>query len=252
VAFIARNQLSGGFLCALVTHAKDAKGGKLTIPISCDLLVPPNDIGDFPQPSQDTLIPPDSPLVMVACGRLPNGNFITREQYWARQPDSFSLAPHEKKTVTITTTRGLQKTSSNTEKIEASLDVHANAGWGPISAGISSSLSANSTTFQQVTVTEETAVYESKIFDSKSDNPAVFLIWQLVDLVTIYKGQVPQATMSMGEPPSLFSKPFNPLALEAKTRGAAIRQDLPRPSAIQAASSPRPRKVAAKPRARRK
>lgn len=244
-AWMALNALSGGFICAF--RGADAKvvtqGHDPVFVVSCDLLVPPGDIGKFPAASEDMPIPPDSPLVMVACGKLSNGHFITREQYWARQPDSFSLAPKEKKTATLTTTRGLQSTSSDQKTLESSLNISANAGWGPISAGISSGLSASATTFQQVTVTEETAIYESKYFESKSEKPIVFLIWQLTDVVTIYSSKhLPLATMSMGEPPSLFSDQYNPAELAPRLADAPHDLELPVPTLTEVRAAPRSRK----------
>jgi hypothetical protein len=206
--FIVENAKTGGFMGVFQPVA-----GTPSQTIDYTMLVDPNDIGAPPKPFTARLIPPDSPLVTVGFGVAPSGNAISREQYWSRQPDSFSLAADEVRTVSITTTRGLEETSSKTNTVAESIGVNTSAGWGPVSAGVSSTLSNTSTTFQQLTVSEETAVYEAKTFDNTGYPSSMYLIWQLVDVLTVYdkkKLHAPMSTFNIGQPPSIITGPWNP------------------------------------------
>jgi hypothetical protein len=216
--FLVTNALSGAFMAAF----KASPGGK-DISFTCHLLTTAGRIGPFPQPYTNLLIPPNSPLVLIACARLPGNKIITREQGWVRQPDSFSLAPNEKRTVSLTVTRGLQRTSSSSETFSTAIGMSGSAGWGPVSASVSSSLSYTSTSFQQVTISEETSVYESKEFQSSLPEPSMFLVWQLVDVITVYnEAENPIASLSLGESPALISPAYST---------ATVKNAIPVPSA---------------------
>ena len=99
------------------------------------MLIDPNDIGPIPQPNQTVMVPPNSPRVLVACGTLPptgpgetissTSNYVTREQYWALQGDSYSIVPGETRTISFTVTSGKQETSSEQATVAASVGTSA-------------------------------------------------------------------------------------------------------------------------------
>ncbi|MFF3840026.1 hypothetical protein [Streptomyces sp. NPDC001930] len=175
------NVYTGAFAAVCQTPAS----GSVTI-TSYDLL-DPNDIGRPPHPEGDTLIPPDSPKIMVGCGTLANGNVVAREQYWQHLPDSYSIGPLEAKTVSSTVTSGMQQTTSDLVTVEASVTGSASGGWGPVSASISASLSVATSSFQQFTTTAQTTSYVSDHYENTSDRHSrMYLYWQLTDSVTVY------------------------------------------------------------------
>jgi len=213
--FWLQNTLTGSFVGVVDAGAQTGSStgtGNAEVKIDYRFLTLPNDIGELPKPTRTRLIPPNSTLVLVGCGTMPNGNIVLREQYWLRQPDSFSLAAGESKTSSISISRGLQETSSDTETVAASLGVSGSAGWGPISASVSASINASATFSQQVSVSEQTTAYESKTFTNQLETSVMFLSWQLVDVITVYDPAqgVPVATMSSSEPPGIIDGPFDP------------------------------------------
>jgi hypothetical protein len=179
--------------------------------ISRENLRKPNDIGRFPVPTPSTMIPVDSPRVLVACGTASNGNYITREQYWRRTSDSYALAPGQKHTVGFSTTSGMEQTSSTQNEVSQQLGLSASAGWGPVSASVSASLSMNSTTFQQVTVTTETTRYETIELENKTTKVQVILKWQLIDIITIFDKTThkPTASIIIAQSPVLLGGPYD-------------------------------------------
>jgi hypothetical protein len=124
--FLVNSGLTGAFMCVFSTAA-----GGGTYPVDCSWVVDVGDIGPIPQPNRSVIIPPDSPRVLVACGAAPNGNWVVREQYWERQPDSYCLAPGETKAISMSTTSGMQQTSSQQMEIAASLGLSASADGDP-------------------------------------------------------------------------------------------------------------------------
>lgn len=204
--FIAQCSLTGSFICTFQFDKSSE------IHLGYKRLTIPGAIGMFRTPTRDIVIPPNSPLVLVGCGKARSNpsTLILREQYWCRQPDSFSLAAGETKTSNMSVTRGLQETSSNTETIGGAMGVSASAGWGPISTSLNASLNASATFFHQVTVSEQSTVYESKSFSNDTVHSVMYICWQLVDVITLFSADKPVATISVGEPPNIISGPFNP------------------------------------------
>lgn len=207
---VLNNALSGSF-CAVF----ECSDTKTTQVLEIEDLTAPNRIGPVPQPSAEMMIPTDTPRITVGVNELPNGNFIVREQYWQRMPDSYTLVPGEEETVSITTTSGKQTTSSTSTEVGASSGLSASAGWGPVSSSISASLSANASTFQQVTVNEQTQSYRSKTLKNESESVQMYLIWQLTDVVTIFAPDTGEAlTAVIGvEAPSIVGGPYDPTNL---------------------------------------
>jgi hypothetical protein len=209
---------SGAFVCVIQLVAT-----QLNYVVAPDLLVQPNDIGTFPRPSGTIIIPPDSPRILVGCGKAANGNPLTREQYWKRNSDSYALAPNERRTVGYTSTSGMQTTTSSEQEIATSLGMNASVGWGPISASVSASLSTSARSLQQVAVTTETTRYETIELANPSESPQMFLKWQLTDVLTVFNKELmsqPLAAIVQVAQPVLIAGPylFNPLGEELLSR----------------------------------
>ncbi|MEV0122227.1 hypothetical protein AB0I16_11890 [Streptomyces sp. NPDC050703] len=204
--WLARVSLSGAFV-AVVEMTDRAR--QLTT-LSGAHLLDPNDIGDVPMPGGAVVIPPDGPRVLVGAGRLPNLNTVTREQFWQRQPESYSLAPGQTKTVNYTASSGMQDSSSTSDTVAKSVGASLSAGWGPVSASVSASLSTTSTTSQQVTTTTQTTSFVSNEYKNLTDDPEMMLFWQLVDVVTVFdpKGTSLSSIVS-GTQPVVVSGPWN-------------------------------------------
>jgi hypothetical protein len=170
-------------------------------------MIIPNDVGEImPQPTQQQLIPGNSPTVVVGCGMVASkGGTIVREQYWRLANESYSLAPEEKRTISYTVTDGMESTTSEQKTLAMSLGVEVSGGWGPISASISSNLSSSTSSFQQVVLTMETTSFESHQVDNKYvDDTLLALIWQLVETITIYDATgAAQATVSTALSPAI-------------------------------------------------
>ncbi|MFE2144841.1 hypothetical protein ACFXA3_24400 [Streptomyces sp. NPDC059456] len=206
------NALTGAFAAVFGTPSV---AGDICI-TTWDLLEP-NDIGTIPVPDVDAgiLIPTDSPRVVVGCGLMSvnsgSSNVVVREQFWQRLPDSYSIAPGETKQSSYTVTSGKQETTSELSTLETSVNASASAGWGPVSASVSASLSTSSTNFQQVTVTEETTSYVAETYslDPTAESPEMMLYWQLADSVTIYDSKNnPLGSIVTGTQPMVIGGPY--------------------------------------------
>ncbi len=203
---------SGAFMCVQKVTPEDkhyAFGPKD--------LVQPSDVGPIPEPNTAAIIPNDSPRVVVGCSeyRKKAGNKaryrMTREQYWHRYANSYSLAWGEKRQVSLTTQSGRQQTSSKEETFVSSFDLGASIGWGPISASFSSSLSSTTTGFQQVTITEQSTSYvsctlENTNTDDKDKGALLVFYWQLIDVISLFDEN--------GRPAGSVSQAANPVLVK--------------------------------------
>ncbi|MFD0258148.1 hypothetical protein ACFXKJ_12240 [Kitasatospora indigofera] len=219
--FLFTAAYSGAFVAVFETP----ESGDVTI--TNYAVLEPNDIGKFPKPSADVVIPTDSPRIVVGCGLLPNGNTVIREQLWQRLPDSYSIAPGQTKEVNFSVTSGVQSSSSDLSTLEKSVAATAKAGWGPVSASVSASLSSASTTFQQVTATKQTTSFVSHRFELRADAPApeTTFYWQLADCVTVYDTDgVSLSSLLVGTQPALIGGPYR-LRTEPVTSGGPHRQE---------------------------
>jgi len=180
--YVIQSTLTGAFMMVvqLLSNSTDP------VDISQDMLCNPNDIGEIPQPSQNFLLPPNTPGVVVGIGLLPGSQLvITREQFWARSGDSYSLGPGETREISFTQTSGMQNTSSSQDVVNKSINASGSVGWGPFSASVSAALSSSSTTMQQVSVTEESTSYVAqKFYNAPGEESVMVLKWELTD--TIY------------------------------------------------------------------
>jgi hypothetical protein len=215
---------TGAFVCVLEIKPEATNLTCCEERIHAGKLATPNDIGPVPEPTTFILIPPDSPRVLVGCGKAKHDARLLREQYWHRHPDSFSLPPNEKRTISLTTVAGRQATSSTEKDIEKSLDAGTDVGWGPISVSLSAGLSSSTTDFQQVTITEQSTAYVSFGLHNQTLETQIILSWQLIDIVTVFdaageaKGTVSQAinpVLTKTYPPSPIQQETRPRVLGA-------------------------------------
>jgi hypothetical protein len=139
----------------------------------------PNSI---PLPAITVPVPQDSAPVLVGAAMTSNNYVVTREQYWARSSESYSLAPNEVRTVSVIQTSGVTKSSTSLKQLSSSLSTNVQGGWGPISAGISASLNSNSTEQHQVTLTEQTT-NSMTVQLTSGDNPVLVIYWQLMERI---------------------------------------------------------------------
>lgn len=161
------------------------------------------------------IIPPNGPRILVGVGVLQKDRFVTREQFWQRLPNSYSLASSEEKVVNYTQTQGIQESSSDSKTVTDSVSVSASAGWGPFSASVSASLSESSTSAQQLTVSTQTTSYVSSTYQNLGENAELNLLWQLTDVVTVYDADGrPLASVISGEAPPVISGPWDVKEIE--------------------------------------
>lgn len=173
----------------------------------------PGEIGPLPVPTADILIPQDSTKVVVSCGTI-SGGTIVRYQYWHTTSDSYSLPPGDNHTYSVTTSSGLQNTSSEMMTIATSVSSSASAGWGPVSASISYSLSTSTTTMHSYTITEETTRYESLSLSNSGNDVVIYFAWQLMDVVEVYLNVnsilTPTAALVSARMPLIYDGPYKP------------------------------------------
>jgi hypothetical protein len=208
-AFVLINVYSGAFVAAFKKSPESAH----EITVCCTDLLAPGEIGPLPEPSPVRLIPADSPRVLVACGPLPDGGLLTREQFWRLSGSSYTLAPSEDRTVTVTESSGMESTSSQQQELASSLGLSVSGGWGPVSASISATLSMSASRSQQVTLTENrTTLISTEVENGSDEHPATIFIWELVDVVTAFSDNgEPTAAVESVIQPSLVSGPHNAL-----------------------------------------
>jgi hypothetical protein len=153
-------------------------------------LLRPGELGDLPASTTSRPIPGDGPRVLVGSGQSSLNNApVTREQYWRLSSDSYSLQPSESRTVSSTTSSGMETTSSDSSTFATALGVSSSAtakfGWGQVSASVSASLSYSSSTFQQVTLNSQTVNFVSLSVEPPSE-PTLVLMWQICDVITVF------------------------------------------------------------------
>ncbi|MER5988778.1 hypothetical protein [Streptomyces sp. NPDC001787] len=184
------NAYSGAFVTVMQVQSAtySPESGRNWLIANPSYLVDPSDIGPVPEPNASVVIPPDSPRVVVGSGPLnETGNTVVREQYWQRLPDSYSIAAGARRTISYSTTSGMESTTSEQTTLAASVTGSTTAGWGPVSATLTASLSDNSTNFQQTSTTVERTAFVSQTYDN-TDNLAsrIVFYWQLTNVLTVF------------------------------------------------------------------
>jgi len=209
--FIVRTAFSGAFVTLLYNEQNFTTG---TVTIDASMLLPPNQIGSFPDANTDMPIPPDSPRVLVGVGTTPTdpAGVILREQFWQRMGDSYTLAPGTKRVVSTTLVAGMQNTSSQQDSVSKSIGLSGSFGWGPVSASLSANLSSSSSSFQQISISSESTQYESLELYNKTKHTQMFLRWQLTDVITVFQTYTPP-TQALASPAAVNpAEPFPPPA----------------------------------------
>ncbi|UUN30290.1 hypothetical protein [Streptomyces sp. FIT100] len=236
--FVAKAGYSGAF-AAVWRATEDNAAVTLT---GRDLL-DPDDIGETPVPTSSVIIPPNGPRILVGAGVLPNGNSVTREQFWQRLPESYSLAAGEEKNVNYTQTQGMQASSSDTKTVTASVSASASAGWGPFSASVNASLSKSSTRTQQVTVSTQTTSFMSNQYTNDSSHGRMCLFWQLTDVLTVFDCTgTPLSSVVSAKGPTVVWGPVNVDELDTEKPGTFAQRvdepDLPELVSVRPAFEP--------------
>lgn len=214
--YVLKVAATGAFAAVIYISSDSSPNAEDDWVITPDLLSLPNDIGAFATPNSTIAVPPDSARVLVACGTLPNGGAITRDQYWKRLGDSYVVAAGTERTVSTTVTSGTQTTTSEQTTLSTSLGFSGAVTWGVISTSISANLSYESTSFQQVAVAQQVTQYESMVLKNTGTTDQMFLRWQLTDVITLFDGNnQPTASLSSGEAPIFVDGPYDPKDLPA-------------------------------------
>jgi hypothetical protein len=223
--YVVTSAGSGAF--ALVFSVEQAGlEGNASLQVDASSLVQPGDIGPFPVPTQSQPIPPDSWPVVVGVGVPATGNPLAREQLWQRSQESYSLAPGETRTASVTSMHGLQDTTSDETTVQSSVSTSVSAGWGSISASISASLSQSSSHTHTVSIQSQQTKYVSEEVSNQNSYSIYFLKWDLVDRTIIYAaaGNV-LATIVHKLDPTLIGGPYDQASLP--TDPLALSQDRP-------------------------
>ncbi|MER7539890.1 hypothetical protein ABTX77_34720 [Streptomyces sp. NPDC097704] len=226
--FVAKVGYSGAFAAVWRADRDNA-----AVTVTCRDLLDPDDIGETPVPTGSVIIPPNGPRILVGVGVLQKDRFVTREQFWQRLPNSYSLAAGEEKVVNYTQTQGMQDSSSDTRTVTGSVSTSASAGWGPFSASVNASLSKSSTKTQQVTVSTQTTSFTSNSYSNDSAHGWLCLYWQLTDTLTVFdETGTPLSSVVSATGPSVVWGPvkvdtLEKEALDPPAPRAEIRDDRP-------------------------
>lgn len=209
--FIALS-LTGG-LAGVFKKDESSWAGELT----CADFMDPGDVGPIPEPNVDRPVPMDSPRVVVGCGKVPSGNLVVREEFWRLTSDSYSLGPDEERAVSYTQITGMESTTSVQDTLAESVGVSASAGWGPVSASVSASLSGTTTTFQQVTLSSQQTTFVSRTLTA-SQEPRTVLYWQLTDVLTVLDAEMVPVASAITAFQPVLNRSYDPRRLPAPRR----------------------------------
>lgn len=226
---IFRCVITGGLVAVILFSQPTLIGAQMSDPgddyptityeIGQASLVLPNDIGPYPAATASRPIPSDSGRVVVGCGKvtvwtegevpIPQERTIVREQYWRRLGTSYSVAPGETRTLSVSRTTGMSQSSTKSDTLAESVGISASGGLGPASASISASINASSTSFQEISLHEETTTFEQFEVTNTDPETHTYISWQLTDIITVANGaHLPIASAVSGQAPVLISGPF--------------------------------------------
>ncbi|MER7950630.1 hypothetical protein ABTY59_24895 [Streptomyces sp. NPDC096079] len=237
--FVAKVGYSGAFAAVWRVDRDNA-----AVTLTGRDLLDPDDIGEVPVPTGSMIIPPNGPRILVGAGVLRKDRFVTREQFWQRLPNSYSLAAGEEKVVNYTQTQGMQESSSDARTVTGSVSSSASAGWGPFSASVNASLSTSSTKTQQVTVSTQTTSFTSNSYSNDTSHGWLCLYWQLTDTLTVFDDTgTPLSSVVSGVGPSVVWGPVEVDTLadedpDAPAARAAIRADTPEIVSVRPSPEP--------------
>lgn len=178
-------------------------------------LLLPGELGPPPSSTATRIIPGDGPRVLVGIGQATAGGpTVTREQYWRLSSDSYSMQAGDQRVSSITTTSGMESTSSSESAFSSALGLTTSAsgsiGWASISASISANLSYSSSSFQQVTLNSQTLSY-IQLTPVPPSEPVLVLFWQICDIITVIDsaGKIAASTVTALDPAIGRIEPLN-------------------------------------------
>jgi hypothetical protein len=194
---------SGAIVCEM------ARLAQITVLVDALVLTSPFRIPPPPVPSNSHPIPPDSVPWLVGIGSWtvegvnPKVITFTREQFWHKSPESFSLPPNSYVQKTLSQTSGRTKTSSTAAEMRTLLGMTVTAGWGPFSAAASASLSSTSQRTDTITIREESSSNVDQFFNNESNQPVVVCFWQMIERIRLLKGETCAAAVDAGVVPMI-------------------------------------------------
>lgn len=162
--------------------------GKEEYKIKADDLPNPNLFGTGLRPSSSNPTASNGAVFLVGQGGEKNDRVITRERWWNLTDQTVSLSPGESRNWEIVTSEGVEDSTRTLTEVAAELGMKAEAGWGPISSEVSSSLSTSSSVGQTVTLTSSKSSKETRLVsntDGKGDK--TIQVWQLQERYSIWK-----------------------------------------------------------------
>jgi hypothetical protein len=193
-----------------------ARTAQITVLVDALVLTSPFKIPPPPVPSNSHPIPPDSMPWLVGIGSWTVGSVadptvitFTREQFWHKSPESFSLPPNSYVQKTLSQTSGRTRTSSTAAEMREMLGITAVAGWGPFSAAASASLSSTSQRTDTITIRDEASSSVDQFFNNDSNQPVVVCLWQMIERIRLLKGEICVAAVDAGVVP-LIPTSFTP------------------------------------------
>lgn len=194
VYYLLTNALTGAFV-GVFQVSQNRDHYDITVQDNNRLLFEPNDIGFPPLATATTLIPSNSWSTVVGISNKQKGkkdkkdiNYIAvREQSWDMSSTSYTLGPQEKKQISVTHETGRVSKTSDLTSVSATVGTSASAGWGPVSASISASLSATSTVSHDVSIQEQVTSFVLHELNNKRDVGLIVYFWKLMDNTTLYK-----------------------------------------------------------------
>ncbi|GAA1758806.1 hypothetical protein GCM10009747_17050 [Agromyces humatus] len=203
--YVAIEAVTGAYVVTFSASPADTHtiGSSLLQPVNNPGL--PGEPGIRPTPQNaGSPLPADSPPVLVGAGWLDNGFVVVRSQFWRKSDDSTSLPGCSSLNVTTSQLNGLTTSSSEMGVTATQVGATASAGWGPISASLSASMSRSSSTSSEVTITEETEATLVRELRNETTAGEIVLFWQLIDQYAIQApGFTLKAMIETAIPPSI-------------------------------------------------
>lgn len=208
-----RETISGALVSVVYI---DSAAGKTNADVMYDALQRVGEVGPPPKANADIMLPASSMRVAVGCGQV-NGGYLVRYQYWGATDSSYCLPDGDTRNISVTTSHGVQQTSSTEQTVATSISSSASAGWGPVSATLSYSMDTSSTSSNSYEITDESTRSDSVMLTNNGGSTVYYLAWQLMDVVQVYltvnSQSAPSASIVTACSPIIYDGPYNPAAL---------------------------------------
>ena len=180
---------------------------KATLTAAPWTLTAPNTVPAPPTATAEQPLPTDTAPWLVGIGRFPTPNdsavvvTFTREQFWRKTSDSFSLPPGARLEKLLRQSSGVTSSSSKSDVATDEIGFDISAGWGPVSASASASMSETSQRTDTVSVREESTSTVVQSFANSSTKPVVVNFWQLIDRISVRKNDKVVVSVDNGNLP---------------------------------------------------